>query len=232
MKPKAFQFKNFALEHSKSAHKIGTDGILLGAWTKGPAKKILDFGSGCGLISFILAQRFPQAKIHGLEIDPASFEESLNNLEQFALQNRISFKQADLFDLVDQPRFDLIVSNPPFYSEDTQSPEGRRAQARSGSVLDMIRKLPELLTPEGRIALVLPLQEWTRLSREILSLGLHPQRLAWVRHSENKDLKRILVELAREPQELLEEEIILHLPNSILRHPDYQALVKDLLLDQ
>tara|TARA_R110002094_G_scaffold42899_1_gene55098 strand:+ start:26 stop:445 length:420 start_codon:yes stop_codon:yes gene_type:complete len=98
-KIESFRFKKFSLEHSQSAQKIGTDSVLLATWIEHHnPRRILDIGSGCGLISFILAQRFPNSEIVGIEIDKESHDESLINLNSFPLATKLSFINADFLE--------------------------------------------------------------------------------------------------------------------------------------
>ena len=113
-----FQFKQFALAHQQSAHKIGTDAIVLASWLNGAsARQILDFGSGCGVLSFISAQRFPNAQILGIEVDEASYLESVANKVQNPFAHRLNFLHQDIQEFEPTTKFDLIVSNPPYVAD-------------------------------------------------------------------------------------------------------------------
>ena len=122
-----FRFKQFTIRHDRSAMKVGTDGVLLGAWARLPENKaissrprVLDVGTGTGLIALMLAQRFPNAMIDGIDIDASSIEQAKENIENSIFRTRINIKESD-FSILSyySNKFDLIVSNPPFYTEDT-----------------------------------------------------------------------------------------------------------------
>lgn len=236
MKAKAFQFKKFNLQHSASAHKIGTDGILLATWVDASkAQSILDFGSGCGLIAFILAQRFPKMQIHGLEKDTASFTESLHNLEQFPLAHSIHFLLGELESIELPRKYDLIISNPPYFEADTSAPDQRRAQARTiepGKLINYLSILKKQLNADGTLALILPSTSWQINRPAIFDLGLSVKRICKVRHQKGKDYKRVLIELSQKEIEPLATEMDLYMEDGIRRSDAYQRLCNDFLLDQ
>lgn len=236
MKPKAFQFKHFSLKHEQSAHKIGTDSILLSTWLEASnPKRILDLGSGCGVITFILAQRFPKALIDGVEIDESSYREGLQNLKESNFQKRIQFYNNDLLHFSSKNKYDLIVSNPPYFEEDTRAPDLRRAKARRlerGALVQYLKKAKELLSSQGLIALVLPVNTWTNNHLALLSLGLYPHRLFKVQHQKGKPFKRIVVELGQQKEIAIEGSISLYEDDGISRSTEYQNLCGDFLLDQ
>ena len=119
-----FKFKAFSIADDKCAMKIGTDGVLLGAWVQGFSSQIevLDIGSGSGLISLMLAQRFTQARIYGVEIEEAAYNQSVDNARKSRWNNRLHFVHARAQDyaLTVDHKFDIIVSNPPFFAVNQQ----------------------------------------------------------------------------------------------------------------
>src|SRR5690606_511108 len=126
-----FRFKEFTVYHDRCAHKVGTDGVLLGAWTKaGSPEHILDIGSGSGVISLMLAQRFPGAKVTGIELDQASYEQSLENIQNSPFRDYIQILQGDFITKALPGKFDLIVSNPPFFKNAMLSGKSERDKAR------------------------------------------------------------------------------------------------------
>ncbi|HAD98424.1 MAG TPA: hypothetical protein DCG19_13520, partial [Cryomorphaceae bacterium] len=112
-----FHFKQFTIHHNRCAHKVGTDGVLLGAWAQAPSPlHILDIGSGSGLIALMLAQRFPHAQITGIELDHDSYLQSMENVEASPFSERVHILHADFRNYnFEGKTFDLIVSNPPFF---------------------------------------------------------------------------------------------------------------------
>ncbi len=231
MSPNFFRFKQFSLAHDKCAHKIGTDGVLLGAWinSNNPIN-ILDIGSGSGLISFILAQRFPNAKITGIEMDETSFHQSQDNLQDNPWKDRIEFIHSDFLKTeLPQNSFDLIVSNPPFFKEAYLSGNKPRDNARHEFSLPhklLINKAISLLKKSGKIALVLPVEE----GKDILSYsGLHAQRVCEMRNKPTSEIKRYLMELSPNASSLLEEEIWIREDDGTFAEK-YQNLTKDFYL--
>lgn len=131
MDKSAFRFKQFEINHEKSTLKVGTDAVLLGAWTPIPAPcgRILDIGSGCGVITLMLAQR-SNAQITGVDIDKPSIEEAAENANNSLWKNRINFINCSIQDFCTaehQNNFDLIVSNPPFFVDSLKSPVHSRS---------------------------------------------------------------------------------------------------------
>lgn len=127
-----FRFKLFTVWHDHCAMKVGTDGVLLGAWAQQKhARTILDIGTGSGLIALMLAQRFQEAEITGIDIDPSAAKQASDNFRLSPWSHRMHARCIDLhtFSLEDG-HFDLIVSNPPYFSASLKNPNQQRATAR------------------------------------------------------------------------------------------------------
>lgn len=168
-----FRFKQFAVRHDRCAMKVGTDGVLLGVWaspmcgdgfsaTSDEALKILDVGTGSGLIALMLAQRFPHSCIEGIDIDEASVLQATENVQESIFRNRIAISKRD-YGEIDHfcNKYDLIVSNPPFYKEDTLSGNVARDTARHTSFLSfetLISNSTKLLLPGGVFCVIIPYQ--------------------------------------------------------------------------
>ncbi|MGM9869798.1 MAG: tRNA1(Val) (adenine(37)-N6)-methyltransferase [Sodaliphilus sp.] len=167
---KVFRFKQFSLLNDKTAMKVGTDGVLLGCWCDVcGAERVLDVGTGCGLIAIMVAQRNPHALIKGIDIDEGAVEEARYNAEQSPWANRISIQLTDFNEFHSDEKFDLVVSNPPYFKNALHAPEPARNQARhmTGlSIEQLIMKSAELLSEYGRLCLVTP----TELESEIMAL--------------------------------------------------------------
>jgi len=163
-----FHFKQFSLFHHRSTMKVGTDAILLATWADiKSAQSILDVGSGSGIISLLLAVRC-QAHIHAIEIDAPSVEESSENFRNSKYNNRLSVEKADFTDFAKScgKQYDLIVSNPPFFTDYAFKPKKEaRKNARHVDTLDfntLCAGVAKLLKPEGRFCLVIPTTEYER----------------------------------------------------------------------
>lgn len=205
---KIFKFKQFSVRNSESAMRVGTDAVLLGAWvslpstTAGEPTHILDVGTGCGVIALMLAQRSPTSEICGLEIDPKACGEAQINFEASPWAARLSCVCADFlkFCHTDQRPLDLIVSNPPFFTETTLSPDTSRAMARSQTFLplsSLIQGAASLLRPGGTFALVLPAGFEAEVEYLAIASRMQLRRICRVRTSPRKPPTRILVELSR-----------------------------------
>lgn len=158
-----FHFKQFSISNCRSAMKVGTDSVLVGSLCGMPQGEcsILDIGTGCGVIALMLAQRNPKAKITAIEIDPDAADEARDNFHDSKFADQISILTGDITRADIPQKFDLIVSNPPYFSEDTHSPDANRAKARHDNTLpldDLMTVSCRLLKPEGRLCFIYPSQ--------------------------------------------------------------------------
>ena len=230
---KPFQFKQFSLAHSRSAQKIGTDSVILGSWLKAEkADTILDVGSGCGLLAFMMAQKFPQAQVLGIEQDLASFEESLENCTSSPFEERVNFIQSDFTQWSSNRHFDLIISNPPYFEsgQNTNRPERDNARRqKSLSHTDLLKKMNQLLTGAGSIYLVLPPIEASNFIDLAKLEGLYLSRFCEVKSKADTPTKRCLFSLSRQASQTQNEELILYLEDGS-RHPQHAKLTQDFYL--
>lgn len=155
-----FEFKHFIIHHEQCAMKVGTDGVLLGAWTEtsNSTKRILDIGTGSGLIAIMLAQKC-DANIVGIDIDGLAVKQAQENAERTSWGNRMRFIETDMVDYEDQEGYDLIVCNPPFFVNSLQCPDKKRSTARHSSSLpfdSLIDSSYKLLKDNGIFNVILP----------------------------------------------------------------------------
>lgn len=218
--------------------KIGTDGVLLGAWTSLDhfPESILDVGTGTGLIALMLAQRSPAPLIDALEIDDDAYEQAVENFEQSDWGDRLFCYHAAFDEFVeemqDEEKYELIVSNPPFYSEDYTSENSSRNKARFTEALpfpDLLEGVSKLLSSEGVFCTIIPFKE----EKEFLALAekrsLFPHKITRVKGSENSEIKRSLLQFGFTKVETEETALILE----ISRHnytEDYKSLVSPFYL--
>lgn len=203
-----FPFQRFRIEQDRCAHRVGTDGMLLGAWVRlGASRSILDIGTGTGLLALMLAQASegqPLAvNIDAIEIDPASALQARENIAASPWPDRIEVHTVALADWKPAKAYDLIVCNPPFFSGPARAATAERQQARHVESLppqELLGQALRLLQPEGRLALVLPLDSGRRLIRHAAEMGLFPSRRCLLRHSLAHAPKRLLLELWRGPE--------------------------------
>jgi tRNA1Val (adenine37-N6)-methyltransferase len=158
----SFKFKHFKIEDDISSMKVGTDAVLLGAWASHDAPSdILDIGTGSGLIALMMAQRFQEARILGLDIHEASIKQAINNFRHSPWESRLSALHISLQEFVNSTSraYDLIVSNPPFFSDSLLPPDPRKALAKHNrhlSLVEMAKCVRALLNPDGLFSLILP----------------------------------------------------------------------------
>lgn len=170
-----FKFKKFSIAQDRSAMKVGTDGVLLGAWVslQGDECRMLDIGSGTGLIALMLAQRScnfdKQIAIDGVELDLASCGQAVENVDSSPWNDRVTMHHSDI-QSYEAKRYDLIVSNPPFFVDSLLAPNEERSNARHTTQLpfpDLIDSVLRLLKPNGHFALILPTAEQQLFDREV-----------------------------------------------------------------
>jgi len=195
-----FQFKQFTVFHDQCAMKVGTDGVLLGAWTDcSRSEKILDVGTGSGLIALMLAQR-SNALIDALDIDENACKQAAYNVEKSIFLDRIRIIQSDFNDFYADYKYDLIVSNPPYFTNSLPAPDSQRNIARHNHALSfeiLLKKSITLLTGKGKIALILPYDAENQIQSLAESNGLFLCRETIVRPKPDANPKRILLEYSK-----------------------------------
>lgn len=172
-----FQFKQFFIAHDRCAMKVNTDGILLGALADiSQAHNILDLGTGSGLIAIMLAQRTAcNAEIIAVELDKNAFHQAKINVINSPWTEQITIKQADIFQLDFAIKFDLIVSNPPYFEQSLNSHNDQRNLARHAvqSTFSWLTQATNWITQKGKICFILPLDTAEKLIEQGKSLGLY-----------------------------------------------------------
>ncbi len=228
-----FRFKQFVIQQDRCAMKVGTDGVLLGAWAsiRPSDHRLLDIGTGSGLIALMLAQRAPYAQITGVDID--SVEQACENGNASPWRERIEFVRSAVQEFSADGAFDLILSNPPFFVESLTCPDAGRTTARHAVLLsyeDLRDSVLRLLAPGGHFALILPCAEAERFLT-VCRGRLFPIRRCEVRTTPQRAPKRLLLELVREvvPQPLT-EELVIGMGEPELYTPQYRALTRDFYL--
>ena len=217
--------------------KVGTDGVLLGAWTplRGDERSALDIGTGTGLIALMLAQRAPQLTVTGIDIDPAAAGEAAGNFRESPWSDRLSAEAVSLRDYVPERSFDLIVSNPPFFKASLKSPDERRRTARHDDTLppaDLIGAALRLLSPNGRLAVIYPPEEARAFVLEAEAAGLFLSRLTRVISVAGGAPRRHLMEFSRRAEMPVFDEIVLHdTADTTLRSEAYRRLTESFYLD-
>lgn len=231
-----FKFKQFSIQQERSAMKIGTDSVLLGAWVsieKNP-ESILDLGAGTGILSLQLAQRCHAEIIDAVELDVDAYEECVENFEASDWGDRLFCYHASVQQFASEieDSYDLIISNPPFYSEDYKSDDKARNTARFTDSLpfnDLVIAASQLLSEKGSFALILPRKEEEEFIRLASENGLFPNRICRVKGNSTSEVKRSLITFTFEKTETSFEELTIEISRHVYTE-DYINLVKDFYL--
>ena len=241
-----FTFKQFQIQHDKTAMKVGTDGVLLGAWTPihNHPFSILDIGTGTGLIALMLAQRTSAEhpslqgelakQIDALEIEENAYEQAVNNFENSPWSDRLFCFHAGLDEFMDEPEdeYDIIVSNPPFYTEDFFSGDESRNQARFETSMpfsDLIEAADLLLSENGIFSVIIPFKEESNFIVLANDFELYPFKITRVKGTPTSEIKRTLMAFSRQIKDVVTDELVIE----ISRHEytsEYIALTKDFYL--
>lgn len=198
---KTFYFKQFHIHHDRCAMKVGTDSVLLGAWVNiEGAKRILDIGTGSGVIALMLAQRTPaDVDIHGVEIDHEAYAQACLNVRESPWPERIKCYHRPIQQFDEIRSFDLVVCNPPYFVNSKPSPYLKRTQARHHADLryeELVCGIKRLLKKSGRFAVILPYPEGTNFIILASKAGLVCSRKWSFRSLETKPVSRLLLEFS------------------------------------
>jgi tRNA1Val (adenine37-N6)-methyltransferase len=231
-----FEFKQFSIQQDQCAMKIGTDGILLGAWTsldKNP-ESILDIGAGTGILSLQLAQRCQAETLEAIEINEDAFEQCVVNFENSPWGDRLFcfHASAQEFAAEMEEEYDLIISNPPFYSDEYKSEDNKRNTARFTDTLpfrDLAIFAYQFLSEKGIFALILPRKEEENFIALASEVGLFPKRICRVKGNPTSEVKRSLMEFTFEKSEIIQEKLTIEISRHVYTEA-YKNLVKDFYL--
>ena len=213
-----FTFKQFKIEQSGCAMKVGTDGVLLGAWARG-GERILDVGTGSGLIALMMAQRCPLAQIVALDIDEGAYKQAVSNVEESVFSDRLAVVHASLQDYCKANKtelegsFDAIVSNPPFFVNSLKSKGDSRTMARHTDTLsfaELLRWVSFLLREQGTFSCIIPSEVLNDFLSESYICGLSLMHHVAIKTVENKIAKRHLLCLVKGTceEEKYEEQVL------------------------
>ncbi len=193
-KSKIFRLKQFDIRQEDSMMKVGTDGILLGAWANADApQRILDIGAGTGLIALMMAQRYPQVRVDAIEIDEASALEALHNVRNSPFTNRMEVlhKSLQIFAKQSENRYDLVLSNPPFFNSGLARNAARHTHTLTHE--DLIFYAKKLLNERGQFCLILPKKEGEDFVELAKNYGLYLAEKINVKPKPNKAIERLLL---------------------------------------
>jgi len=227
-----FFFKKFGLFHHRSTMKIGTDAILLARWTEvSDNDDVIDIGTGCGLIPLMLAQKGIKSA-DAVEIDNDSYEEAAQNFSNSAWNSRLSAIHDDIKNYAEicEKKYDLVVSNPPFYFGDNIPEKAKKGLARHTNTLsynDLLSAVKKIMKPEGRFSLVLPAIESKTFLKDAENQGFYLEKELLIVPIEGKEPNRINMQLVVSQVDNIKTETF------VLRHPDHSFTkeYKDFLKD-
>lgn len=234
-----FRFKEFTIHQDKTAMKVGTDAVLLGAWSKLTdfPETILDIGSGTGIISLMLAQRSDAFQIDAVELDGDAYEQTVENFEQSDWRDRLYCYHCSFKDFVDeisleQETYEVIVSNPPFYTDDSQTDNDSRNKARFASALpfeELLNGVSKILSKEGVFSVIIPFKEEEIFVDIANKNGLYLNNVCRVQGTPTSEIKRSLLSFSFHKSTLKDSYLIIETE----RHQytkEYVDLTKDFYL--
>lgn len=235
-KNRVFRFKQFAVDDGGCAMKVGTDGVLLGAWCRLPrGRRVLDVGTGSGVVALMIAQRAPQALIHAIDIDDSAVSQATANFTVSPWGERLTAEVADLKDWAatqEPDAFDLVVCNPPYYNQSLLPPDTRRELARHSSALTMpqlLTAVERLLAPNGLFAMITPVEAQKMVAEYCAYHDLQVVRKTSVVSVEGHEPKRILWELSKTRSPLVIEQLVIENPDHTFT-ARYVVLMRDFYL--
>ncbi|NLP58875.1 tRNA1(Val) (adenine(37)-N6)-methyltransferase [Lutibacter sp. B1] len=233
---KPFKFKQFSIQQDKTAMKVGTDGVLLGSWVEinSTIFNVLDIGSGTGLIALMLAQRSNAEVIDAIELNDEAYEQTVENFENSEWSDRLFCYHASFQEFVTEidDKYELIVSNPPFYTSTYKELSEERAMARHSQSLkynELLEGTAKLISEKGSCAFIIPYTEETNFIDLAMQHKLYLNRITKVKGTVNSPIKRSLMQFSFSPNQLEESELTIELE----RHnytQEYIDLVKDFYL--
>lgn len=233
---KPFQFKKFTVNQDRCAMKIGTDSVLLGAWANLDHNpfSVLDIGAGTGVLSLMIAQRSNAELIDALEIDSDAYEQCVENFEQSTWGDRLFCYHASLDEFTNEidDQYDLIISNPPFYSEDSKTNIPERDLARFQDAMPfqhLLQCASKLLSENGLFSVIIPYKEEQNFIQLASDFSLFPNRILHVKGAENTPIKRSLIEFSFIEKTVISSNLIIETE----RHnytKEYIDLTKDFYL--
>ena len=194
-----FRFKQFAIEQELCAMKVGTDGVLLGAWANG-GLRVLDVGTGTGVVALMMAQRYPEAQVTALDIDEGAVRQAEFNVAHSPFAVRVTVLQERVQE--HEGQYDAVLSNPPFFIDSLAAPDAQRHMARHADTLsyaELMQAAWRLLREDGEMSVVVPFDYRRRMEDEATFVGFFPSRVCAVKTVERKPARRFLLAFRKQP---------------------------------
>lgn len=228
-----FKFKQFEVDQSGCAMKINTDGVLLAALLEFESpKSILDVGTGTGVLALMMAQRFPLAKVTAVEIDELASATAGRNFQKSVYSERLAISNVAIEQFISIEKFDLIISNPPFFVNDLKNTEEKKGIARHASeqfFANLIVKVNTILANDGSFWFILPIKQAELLIKYALEKGLYPAKIIKLHSDHSKPAFRWIVCMNRRNIETRIEHFYIYESEKIYTKA-YQYLLKDFFL--
>lgn len=228
-----FAFKQFEIKQDKCAMKVGTDAVLLGSWIiPNGSTKILDIGTGTGIIALMLAQK-SNAQIQAIDIDKGAYEQAGINVSESIFKDKISVFHTSFQDFANNTdtKFDLIVTNPPYFVGSLKNSDSNRSNARHADVLpsvELISGVKKILSEKGKLCLILPKKEAENFRELAEQKGLHLSKLLRVRtRLDKEEEKRHLMQFEIKPTEFSESTLVIEKDERKSYTEEYKNLTKD-----
>ena len=226
-----FSLKQFDIRQDRTAMKVGTDGLLLGAWAQG-GKHVLDIGTGTGLIALMMAQRFPDAHVDAIDIDADAASQAEDNARRSPFADRVALRCVSLQEYVAEREYDSIVCNPPFFTQSLQSPDSKRTLARHSIALpfdDLFLHARRLMSEDGVFSIVVPSDALSQIETAAVMNNLFLVRRCFVRTTRKKPARRLLLSFSQKPSPFHDEEGVIQ---EAVNEPSewYRNLTCDFLL--
>ena len=212
--------------------KVGTDGVLLGAWAQG-GRRILDIGSGTGLISLMMAQRFSEAEVVGIDMDADACGQARENVMASPFRDRVEIVCCRLQDFGGAGVFDAIVSNPPFFVDSLKNPDSKRTMARHTDSLpfrDLFTGVKRLLSDDGIFSAIVPVEVVEQFVAESCILGFYLIRKCGVKTVERKQPKRFMLSFAKHRISPYEEHVEIMVDSQGNRSEWYRKITEEFYL--
>lgn len=237
MKDNIFKFKQFEVNQSRCAMKIGTDSVLLGSWiaSSPQTNSILDIGAGTGVLSLMMAQKTAAEIIDGIEVDNDAYEQCVENFENSEWGDRLFCYHASFNEFVEEidELYDLIITNPPFFDTHFKSGDLQRDTARFNDALpyqELIYGVSKLLSNEGKFNIIIPYNQKELIIGLCKEFDLNPSRILNVKGNPSSPFKRCLIELCRKEVFVKEESLTIETSRHVYTN-DYKSLTKDFYLN-
>jgi tRNA1Val (adenine37-N6)-methyltransferase len=227
-----FRFRQFIIHQEKTAMKVGTDSVLLGSWCDPQGcSRILDVGTGTGILALMLAQR-SEAIIDAIDSDPQAAEQAAGNFALSPWKDRLKAEHLDFAGLLAQNRqkYELVVCNPPYFRDSLRPPSPGRSMARHTDTLqagELIKGTASLLSENGHFCLVFPAEDEDRMREISAANRLFPSRILRVRPVPSKNFSRVLMELSFREEVAAESELVIENGGRHRYSPEYLELTKE-----